>query len=251
MLLIQPQSRSCGVFDDLADREGLGYELLDPSLPFCLGNADKTRDLLSAQTSGGHARSLHGAFIDVNPASGDEALRLLSCRRCEESCALAERLSLRHVVFHGSCFPFLRGGYLLNWAETCARFYDALTERHPGLTVYVENSMDLDPDPLLALTAHTSDRVRICLDLGHANYSRVSPEKWFEALGNRIGYLHLSDNLGQYDDHLPLGEGTVDWGVCSRLASPLGDIPMTLEVGGPEGIAASLRYLGEKHYFGR
>ena len=56
--------------------------------------------------------SVHGAFIDVNPASGDRRLRDLSRLRMFKSCTLAVWLGAGNVVFHSSCCTFLRGAYL-------------------------------------------------------------------------------------------------------------------------------------------
>jgi sugar phosphate isomerase/epimerase len=76
-------------------------------------------------------------------------------------------------------------------------------------------------------------------------------EQWFEILGDRIGYLHLSDNGGLYDDHLPLGDGTVDWAAADALWKGLGrDTYLTFEVGPPEGVRRSIAYLKERGLFG-
>ena len=251
MLQIQPQFKACDAWTALAGREGLRYEALEPvSPPYVYGGAPY-EDCCEWYRASGRVTSLHGAFIDVNPASGDPLFRALSRQRCEESCSLAERLGAKNVVFHSSCFPFLRGGYLDVWAGTCADFYLELVERH-GLRIFIENSPDLDPQPIRELMRRISDpRVEVCLDIGHAHYSRVPVAKWFDALGDWIGYLHLSDNGGAFDDHLPLGEGNVDWEESNRLWLCLDrDVPMTLEVGGISGVEHSLRYLRDHRYFG-
>ena len=118
--------------------------------------------------------------------------------------------------------------------------------------ICVENSQDVDPTPLWTLMRRVTDeRVRVCLDIGHANCSNSPLEEWFERLGPYIAYLHLSDNMGSFDDHLPLGGGTVDWRTADSLWRRLGrTVPATLEVGGTEGVEASLAYLANSGYFG-
>lgn len=252
MLLIQPICRSLPAFDALAAEERLGYELLEPFMPPYLNDEEARAVWAGNFISGGYARTVHGAFIDVNPASGDAEFRALSRQRIFESCTAADTYGLSHVVLHGSCFPFLRGGFLDSWADCCAEFYLRLLEKFPGLTLCVENAFDLDPTPLRELMRRcASPRVRVCLDLGHVNYSLAPVGQWFDELGDSIAYLHLSDNCGSFDDHLPLGEGTVDWAACDRLARYLGDVPMTLEVGDIPGIRASLRYLSACSLFTR
>ena len=76
-------------------------------------------------------------------------------------------------------------------------------------------------------------------------------EAWLDQLGDRIGYLHLSDNMGYYDDHLPLGTGTVDWKTADSLWRMAGrQMPVTLEIGDLKGVKQSLLFLEENGYFG-
>lgn len=201
-----------------------------------------------AQT--GLVTSLHGAFIGNDPASGDAQIRAISRTRCEESCLLAHKLGADTVVFHSSCFPFLRGAYLEQWANICGEYYSALAEKY-RLSLLIENAADVDPTPLSELMQHCSSQVAVCLDVGHANYSRLAPEHWFEALGDNIRCLHLSDNYGSFDDHLPLGEGTVDWKKVDFLVRQIGTVErMTLEVGNLDGVKTSITFLRQNHLFG-
>ena len=97
----------------------------------------------------------------------------------------------------------------------------------------------------------TGDGVRVCLDIGHAHYSGTPLEAWFDVLGPSIACLHLSDNRGRFDDHLPLGDGGIDWAMVVRLYQRLGkELPMTLEVGGIRGVEKSLAFLHRNGYFG-
>ena len=246
---VQPDNSAWDDWQDMALNTNLLYEVMEPI----------TNDRLSLQESEKYAQyrdsrrinALHGAFIDVNPASGDPDFKELSRKRCHQSCRLAVLIGAKYVVFHSSCFPFLRGAYLANWAKQCAAFYAQLAEEY-GLKICVENSMDLDPTPLRTLMEKTeSTSVCVCLDIGHAHYSRVPLVEWFAQLGRFIGYMHLSDNGGSFDEHLPLGKGTVDWSVVDRLWGQLqGEIPITLEVGGADNVRESLAFLRKHGYFG-
>ena len=252
MIRIQPQCAERERWERLAQREALAYEALEFSMPPMLDcTGDAIEECRNWYRNSGRTRALHGAFIDVNPASGDPAFRELSRRRCRESCALAVALGAEQVMFHSSAFPFLRGGYLENWADLCAAFYMELAEEYRGLTLCIENSQDLDPEPLEALMKRTGDGVRVCLDIGHAHYSGTPLEVWFDRLGGSFACLHLSDNRGRFDDHLPLGDGGIDWAMADRLYQGLGkELPMTLEVGGLQGVEKSLAFLRRNGYFG-
>lgn len=251
LLQIQPQFSHGAQWGELAAREGLYYEPIEFVMPPAQDDPTYCEQARTWYLDSGRVRSFHGAFIDVNPASGDPAFQALSRQRCRESCALAAALGAERIVFHSSAFPFLRGAYLNSWAAACGAFYMGLASEY-GLVVCVENSMDLDPEPLCALLRESpGERVQVCLDIGHARYARAPLEVWFDRLGDRIGCLHLSDNLGQFDDHLPLGDGIVDWALADSLWRQLEhSVPLTLEVGGIPGVERSLTYLKQYGYFG-
>lgn len=250
MLQIQPRFEEREAWDALAKRENLRYEVLELSTPPALDRAGLAASCHEWYRAGKRVGSLHGAFIDVNPASRDTACRALSQRRCRESCAVAVMIGAKNVVFHSSCFPYQRGEHLDAWADACIEFYQALANQHQ-LNIFIENSADVDPQPLMTLMKRKkSANIGVCLDVGHANYSRVPLAQWFDALGEHIGYLHLSDNRGLYNEHLPIGEGTVDWTAADSLYRRLGkDVPVTLAVEGIDSTRRSLRYLRERGLF--
>lgn len=75
------------------------------------------------------------------------------------------------------------------------------------------------------------------LDIGHANLQvphNTTPEI-LQAWGSRLRHVHLHDNRGHHDDHLPLGAGTVDVPSAVRELKNCGyDGTITLEVFTPD-----------------
>ena len=251
ILQIQPTKTAFEKWQALAKSEGLGFEVLELSLPPALNEGGCFASCLERYMTTNLVTSYHGCFIDVNPASSDSKYRELSRLRCRQSCEAAVALGAKNVVFHSSCFHYLRGTFLEGWAALCADFYEELAETY-NLKIFIENSPDIDPGPIRALMdiIH-NDNIGVCLDIGHANYSNVSIEEWFDAIGDRIGYMHLSDNMGVYDDHLSLGKGNIDWIFVDRMWHSLNrNMPITLEVGGLDNVVDSLNYLKEHGLFG-
>jgi sugar phosphate isomerase/epimerase len=73
------------------------------------------------------------------------------------------------------------------------------------------------------------------LDLGHANLCGRSPETVIRYFSGRIRHIHLHDNNGMYDQHLPPGTGRIDWpAVAQALKAAAYDGTVTLEVFSPD-----------------
>ncbi len=251
ILQIQPGYDRRDEWAALAREEDLSYEVIELSMPPALNESGRFKLCEEWYQSCKNVTSLHGNFIDVNPASGDAYVKEASRKRCHESCLTAKKLGAERIVFHSSCYPYLRGAYLDNWSAQCAEFYAFLAEEY-DLEICIENCADPTPYPLVALMerCENNKRIGICLDLGHVNYSHVTMEQWFEELGQWISYIHLSDNIGHFDDHLTLGKGNVNWKKADSLYRELGrTVPLTFEVGDLESVKISLKYLKDTGYF--
>lgn len=74
-------------------------------------------------------------------------------------------------------------------------------------------------------------RLGFHLDVGHAFVGGDRLEGLLKAFGKQLCHVHLSDNRGREDDHMPLGAGRIDWPRAMRLLKERGyDGTMTLEV---------------------
>lgn len=89
------------------------------------------------------------------------------------------------------------------------------------------------------------DNVGICVDVGHANIGmKVRPSEYLRMQGPPVWTVHLSDNDGSGDLHLPPGRGTIDWGdVISSLAEISYAGTLNLETEPAEGVASLRRLL--------
>jgi sugar phosphate isomerase/epimerase len=107
-----------------------------------------------------------------------------------------------------------------------------------GLRVCLENMFPrcrafVEPDEFMDILERFPD-LKLTLDTGHANIGTPKGQRileFIEKFGHRIGHLHLSDNLGQRDDHLPLGSGIIDFTKIARAIKNCGyDETATLEI---------------------
>ncbi|HRT71605.1 MAG TPA: TIM barrel protein, partial [Syntrophales bacterium] len=84
--------------------------------------------------------------------------------------------------------------------------------RYQGLrdtTIALENVYEKTPHQLCRLfRGLDAANLIFCFDAGHFNaFSNRSFEQWMEELGPFLGQLHLHDNSGVADEHLPVGDG--------------------------------------------
>ena len=103
-----------------------------------------------------------------------------------------------------------------------------------GLQIVVEHLPDAGTSiEDIANVLYADERLGFHLDVGHANVGGDRLEPLLAALGDRIAHVHMSDNRGRYDDHMPLGAGWIDYPRAVRLLKATGyDGTITLEVFG-------------------
>jgi len=53
--------------------------------------------------------------------------------------------------------------------------------------------------------------LKLHLDFGHSNFGKDNHEPFCKELGEQLRHVHFSDNRARFDDHIPLGVGTVNW----------------------------------------
>jgi len=114
-----------------------------------------------------------------------------------------------------------------------------LHARHAGVTICVENTNAEMGEPSYLRSFIDETRLtglRINFDIGHAHLAD-GPEaeritKSFEPLRELIASAHIHDNHGEKDEHLPPFDGSIDWASALKLlrSTPVGDLPLTLEV---------------------
>ena len=62
----------------------------------------------------------------------------------------------------------------------------------------------------------------VCFDFGHANTIGARMSEFISYIGRRLTVLHVNDNMGTLDDHLPIGDGSIDWDDAMRGLKSIG-----------------------------
>ncbi len=198
-----------------------------------------------AFASKGLSITLHGPYMDLSPGAEDERIRLATVERFRQVFRVIEKLRPINVVLHaGYDERHFDGNRALWLAQSMKTWPEFVREAERlGTIITVENIFEEDPDTIKSLVEEIdSPSLGICMDVGHLNlYSKVPFERWFEAVGRYVKEVHVHDNFGSRDNHLPPGEGSIDLARFFRLLGEYSHDPVyTLEVHGEQGVFRGL-----------
>ena len=226
---------------ELARENGLGLEIA----AFCYAPNLEDPAVLSAvraDMAGLHRFWFHAPFAELAPCAIDPLVRQVTEKRYRQAADMAQELGVRRLVIHGGFVPQV---YFSEWyVEQSVLFWrDFLRQLPPDMTVALENVMEPEPRLLAEIARQVDDpRLGLCLDVGHANtfVSRAPPLEWVAPMAPWLRHVHLHDNHGALDEHLPLGAGTIDFAPILAALAAHPDITITLE---NQDILPSLQYL--------
>ena len=114
-----------------------------------------------------------------------------------------------------------------------------LHARHAGVAICVENTLSEmgSPDYLRAFVDETRlNGLRFNFDIGHAYLAELPEgerlEKSFAPLRDLVSSVHLHDNHGEKDEHLPPYDGSIDWpnAIKTLQSAPQTSLPLVLEL---------------------
>jgi len=202
-------------------------------------SGEELKEIRKTFTWAGLSVTMHGPYLDLNPGAPDEKVRLHTVEVYEAAFDAAARLGPKTIVLHaGYSSSLFKGGpeqCLSQSRKTWPRFV-RLAEPL-DMTIAIENIYEKGPQTQLAIIQEMdSPSFGACLDTGHLNvFSGASINEWFSALGPHLAEVHLHDNNGGNDEHLPIGEGTFDFKTFMALLNAhAGNPVLTIEPHGAE-----------------
>lgn len=178
------------------------------------GNAGRLLDTLRAYPA---TYSLHTPCWDVNLASESHHIRRASLESALGSIAFAGQLGCRHLVIHpGYCQEpvFHRARARERAAQALETLCAAARQHHVRLAVENVGGRNClyTQEEYLHLLDGFGPEAGYLLDVGHALLGGWDPAQVIREAGSRLYALHLHDNDGLSDSHLPMGDGVGDWG---------------------------------------
>ncbi len=159
--------------------------------------------------------TLHAPTVDLNPASVNVGIREETARQLRETVDLATALEASAITTHPGYVKRINERIteraltsaletLEGWAERC---------RAVGVAPCIEN-MPNNPRYFCTSVSEHELFVNQCassatVDVGHAHTNGTVID--FIHADFPVSYYHISDNHGLRDEHLAVGDGTIDW----------------------------------------
>ena len=218
-----------------------GLHTLNKKRVFTLNQVAKSHNIIY---------TVHAPFADMNIASPSKPILTTTLKRLKESMAYANALNAKLWIFH----PGSKTGISMFYpGEDLKQNIQAINALHKtaeeyGLNIAIENL----PEKYGFLMKHPEDfqkfyketglnDIGLVLDVGHANLESQI-ETFLRKLPDKIVHIHVSDNMGENDQHLGIGHGKINW---QRFAETLREIAYdkTLIIESVEHVKESLQKL--------
>ncbi len=165
--------------------------------------------------------SIHGPYSDINLAAFDLGTRKHAIKTFLDIIEICNTMDIGPVTVHPGVIKPIQ-------------YWDpdrVPTLTREGLEVIAKEAGDssvliaLENMPVMRGTiCRTAEDMRqmleglkigMCLDIGHANTTGQIQD--FLELGDKIINIHVHDNNGDRDSHLPIGQGNIDFSVLRKL----------------------------------
>ncbi len=172
--------------------------------------------------------TLHAPTVDLNPASLNVGIREETARQLQQTIDLATALDASTITTHPGYVKRINDritaraltfalATLREWAECSSAV---------GVTPSVEN-MPNNPRYFCASVLEHELFVDRCgssatIDVGHAHTNGTVAD--FMRAVFPVSYYHISDNHGVRDEHLAVGDGTIDWTLLKGIRKAIIEI---------------------------
>ncbi|MCJ7560701.1 sugar phosphate isomerase/epimerase [Candidatus Bathyarchaeota archaeon] len=162
--------------------------------------------------------TVHAPFADMNIASPSKPMLNATLKRLKQSIAYANNLNAQLWVFHPGSQTGISMFYPGKAWKQNNESIRALckTAEDYGVKIAIENLPEKygfimkNAEDFKKFYEEISLDIGIVLDVGHANLEGQT-EHFLKKLPHRIMHIHVSDNMGENDQHLGIGYGKISW----------------------------------------
>jgi sugar phosphate isomerase/epimerase len=161
---------------------------------------------------------VHSPWADINIATPSPVLQRTILKRLEKSILHASQLQSLLWIFHPGLKTAVTSFYPgSDWQLNMdsVRQLRKIAEKH-GVEIAIENVPEPFPFVLKSVEDFSrfynelNDDLNLTLDVGHANLNQQI-QAFITTFPEKIVHVHASDNKGNYDAHLGIGHGNINW----------------------------------------
>jgi sugar phosphate isomerase/epimerase len=218
---------SAKVWDDISWIYGIeeagfsGWEICaDGNYHF--SKAETYKSVIETLASTNLKASVHAPFGDLNLAAINEPIWKESIRQISECIRKAAPITDRVTIHPGylSCTGKLVPGKIWELQKEALRILGKVAQ-DVGVIACIENMPGIPdflcqyPEEILGLIEGI-EGIGLTIDFGHAN--TIGKVDAFRKYLNHASHIHIHDNMGKSDEHLPIGAGKINW---ARLSPDL------------------------------
>ena len=218
-------SSSAKVWDDIAwvpaiEEAGFaGWEIVSDG-NYRLDDPACYRRIETVLASTNLKTTVHAPYGDLNLATLNDPIWRESIRQICTCIEHASKLSDRVTIHPGYMSPVgkLMPQKVWNLQKDALRQIGRVAVEH-NMTACLENMISMKeflcrfPEELMGMTEGI-EGIGMTFDFGHAN--TVGKVQEFLPHVGLAKHIHIHDNHGESDEHLALGEGTIDWTVVGK-----------------------------------
>ena len=148
---------------EIIEQTGMGVESIDFSIADVLDHWEEHLPEYKERfhVMGTAHLTLHGPFLDLNPAAYDSQIRQVTRLRFDQSYEAARQLGVEKIIYHSCYYPQVY--FLEGWAERVAEFMNQFLEGRSDIEVALENVLDPKWESLKAVADQVEADILACV----------------------------------------------------------------------------------------
>ncbi|MCX6338417.1 MAG: sugar phosphate isomerase/epimerase [Candidatus Aureabacteria bacterium] len=200
-------------------------------------------------------RRVHGPISEMVLGAFDPRIQDVSRSRFLQAIEFADAIGAESVTLHSGFDTLNKRNCEVRYTENLVsslRFLSGEASRRKK-HLMLENTFEPSPDLLLeALSRVGAANLKLCFDIAHHHvFGRAPLEEWIARCAPWIEEVHITDNRGEWDDHLAPGMGEIDFAAFFRLLKEHAIRPVfTFEPHDVDAFVETLKYITQhQDYF--
>ncbi len=200
-------------------------------------------------------RRVHGPISEIVLGAFDPQIRAVSRTRFVQAIEFADAIGAESVTLHSGFDPISKHTCEARYTENLVsslRFLSGEAAKRKK-RLMLENTFETAPDLLCETILRVgADNLKLCFDIAHHHvFGKMQIGEWIARCAPSIEEVHITDNKGEWDDHLAPGMGEIDFAAFFGLLKTHAIRPVfTFEPHDVDAFVRTLQYINQhQDYF--